>query len=348
VPTGAHDAGVAVARRAPDGTFTPGDVFVAGPPTDPTVVDVRDPFLVTIGGRRYAIQGGGRADRSAPLVPLWAVDRLDDWRPLGFLVADDDPATLALAPAQLWECPQLVRLPAARSDGSAGDDGGEDDGGSAPSSSPGTWVLLVSRWADGRGLDEYAVVGDVVARGDGLRFVGRAGGPLDEGPLLYAAQAVPDGERVLVWAWAPEPADRTPDEVAATGWAGTLTFPRELTVAGDRVLSAPARELTGLRAARLPTRDGQRAVLDEPAWEVVARGEVRVELLGPSGAREVWRSAGPARDVRVLVDGSLLEAFADGRVATHRVYPGPDEVWQVHGDDVTAWRLAVPGPGPDD
>jgi len=337
--TGPHDAGLAVARRGPDGVFVQPDTCVVPPSSDPTVVDVRDPFLFTAAGRQYAIAGGGRADRSSPLVPLWAVDDLDHWHPLGLLVGDDDPATTALAPAELWECPQLVRL------------AGPDDAAA--------WVLLVSRWVAGRLVGCHAVVGELVPRGAGLQFVGGAAAALDEGPDFYAAQAVPAGDRVLMWAWAPEGSDRTADEVRAAGWAGTLTFPRELTLVGGRVHSAPARELVGLRASALPVTADSLAT-DEPAWEVVGRGAVTVGLIGPAGERVVWRAPAPADEVRaagevrpvgevrdagevrVLVDGSVLEAFTDGAAATHRVYPRPGEVWSVRGVDLRAWRLRRP------
>ena len=50
------------------------------------------------------------------------------------------------------------------------------------------------------------------------------------GPTFYAPQVLVDGDRVLLWGWAWEGAQRTPEEVAAAGWAGVLTFPRELSL----------------------------------------------------------------------------------------------------------------------
>ena len=48
----------------------------------------------------------------------------------------------------------------------------------------------------------------------------------------------------------------------ADGWAGALTFPREVTVTGDKVLMTPVREVAQLRAKQLLKTTG--ANLDAP------------------------------------------------------------------------------------
>ena len=141
-----------------------------------------------------------------------------------------------MAEANIWECPNLVRVPSA-------DPGGED-----------RWVLLVSLWRWVDEVHELAgvryLVGDLQPDGPGLRFVAESGGVLDDGPSFYAPQVLPDGDRVLVWGWAWE-VGRTENQVRDAGWAGVLTFPRELFVR-DGVLGArPAAELQGLRAGPL-------------------------------------------------------------------------------------------------
>ncbi len=327
VPDDAANAGVAVARRRPGGEWARGDRFAAPPLGMDRIRDVRDPFVLRIGGRRYGILGSGRTDGS-PLVLIYDATDLDRWQLLGRLLDGADPAVRALAPAGIWECPSLVRL---------------GDGDDAP------WALIVSRWQSGgdhqlRGVT--ALVGELDVTGDHPRFVCRSGHPLDDGPDFYAPQAYDAGDRVLLWGWTWEgrgPGGRSAADVAASGWAGALTFPRELALRDGRVTSAPARELVGLRRAECVV-DGPVLRLAVPAWEVVAEGAVVVSLDGPDGSREVWRAAG---DVRVLVDGSVVEAFAGGAASTLRAYPAPGEIWTVRVDDgvqVSAWELGPPSP----
>lgn len=333
VPDSPANAGVALARRRPGGGWEAGERFVATSLTEQGIRDVRDPFLLRIGGRRYAILGAGRTD-GTPLVLIYDATDLERWRLLGPLLDGADPAVRALAPAEIWECPSLVRL------------GGDDD----PDAS---WALIVSRWRAGgdhqlRGV--AALTGTVDVTGDHPRFVPSAGHPLDDGPDFYAPQAYDDGDRVLLWGWTWEghgPGGRSADDVAAAGWAGALTFPRELALRDGRVTSEPARELTGLRRAELAA-GGPELRLAVPAWEVVTGGSVAVSLDGPDGSREVWRTP-PGTDggARVLVDGSVVEAFAGGAPSTVRAYPAPGESWTVRAGDgapLTAWELGPPTP----
>jgi beta-fructofuranosidase len=45
---------------------------------------------------------------------------------------------------------------------------------------------------------------------------------------------------------------------------------------------------------------------------------------------------------RILVDGSMVEAFAAGRSTTTRAYPTPASWWQVEAADaVEIWRLGL-------
>lgn len=289
-------------------------------PDDPGFTEVRDPFLVTVDGRRYAVQGAGRPTRDGvPLLLHWACDDLQRWEPLGPLLTTDDAVAAAVAPANIWECPNLVRL-------------------------DGRWVLLLSLWrAVGDGVGELSgvryLVGDLVPAGSGLRFEAAAGGVLDEGPAFYAPQLLPDGDRVLLWGWAWE-LDRTPEQVAAAGWAGVLTFPRELALVDDVLTSRPARELTTLRAGEVAVG----APVTAAAFEVLGEGPVGLRLLDGDREQPVLDPAfGGGGAVRVLVDGSLVEAFAaDGRSLTTRAYPTATSRWQVDGP-ARVHALALPG-----
>jgi beta-fructofuranosidase len=323
VPDHARNAGVALARRAPDGSWAAQDVMVQPRPADPTIREFRDPSLFTVDDRRYAVVGSGRTD-GTPLVLVYDVDDLDVWRPLGELLTGDDPRAAQLAPAEIWECPQLVPLPGGR------------------------WALILSRWHDHDLRGVSALVGDVDVVDGTPRFTPGSGGPLDFGPDFYAPQAFVDGARVLMWAWTWESrTDRAQEDVDAAGWAGALTFPRELDLDDGRVVAAPARELIGLRRSKLDAdtlTDGVPAS-ELPAWEVEADGALVVAIVGPDGDREVWRAPADAARVRVLVDGSVVEAFADGDAWTVRAYPRAGELWQVRADAaLSAWELGPPIP----
>ena len=100
----------------------PGRV-VAEPPAIDGLHGVRDPFVFTHGGHRWAVQGAGvrRGDGNLPLLPLYSCDDLGQWEHVGTLLDGDDPVAAEHAPADLWECPQLVPV-------------------------DGRWVLLLSLW----------------------------------------------------------------------------------------------------------------------------------------------------------------------------------------------------------
>ena len=292
---------------------------VASRPDDPAVGEVRDPFLVTVEGRRYAVQGAGSPTRDGrPQLLHWACDELQDWQPLGPVLTCDDPVAATVARANIWECPNLVRL-------------------------DGRWLLVLSLWrAVEDGVGELAgvryLVGDLEPAGRGLRFVAASGGVLDEGPAFYAPQLLPDGDRVLLWGWSWE-LGRTPEQVTAAGWAGVLTCPRELGLVDGALTSRPARELTALRAGALPAAEP----VAERAFEVLGEGAVGLSLVDGHRVLQVLDPAfGAGGSVRVLVDGSLVEAFAaDGRSLTTRAYPTGTSRWQVDGP-AQVHRLALP------
>ena len=190
VPDHAWNAGALLARG--DRTlvrWTPGDHVVAGPPFPAGVEEVRDPFVFHVDGRRYVVQGAG-SRHGRPRLLLWGADDLERWVDLGPLLTDDDPVAAVVADANIWECPNLVRVPA---------DAGRARGGDR-------WVLLVSLWRWTDDAHELAgvrhLVGDLVPDAPGLRFVASSGGVLDDGPAFYAPQVLPDGDRVLLWGWA--------------------------------------------------------------------------------------------------------------------------------------------------
>jgi beta-fructofuranosidase len=268
-------------------------------PDDPAIAEVRDPFIFTFEGHRYALQGAGHQSGN-PQILVYACDDLHDWTPLGAFLTVEDTLAAEIAPANIWECPNLVQI-------------------------DGRWVLLVSLWQFSHTYVLAGVrylVGEVTATPDGPRFRCVSGGPVDTGPAFYAPQVMSDGGRVLLWGWSWE-LGRTPEQVAAAGWQGVLTFPRELSLDPDGVLIVrPAAELSGLRCGERDWRSGE--AFRAAAFEVVSDGPWSLTLT--ARPEPVAQGAGPAR---VLVDGSQVEVYTETASFTTRAYPDPDGSWVV-------------------
>ncbi len=294
-----------------DGGTIPGTAGAGG-------LEVRDPYLFHFGGHRYAVQGAGTAG-GEPLVALYTCDDLDRWRPLGALLDAADPVAAQLPPVQIWECPNFFPI---------GD----------------CWVLLLSLWrADGGPLGRGGVVwliGDLEQTPDGPRFRPQSSGVLDGGDVFYAPQVLQHGERRLLWGWLREPVGET--RAVDAGWSGVLTFPRELSLDDGELRSAPAGELTALRAD--PVRIGADGSIEAQAYELSGTAsEIRLVLAGDA-AEPVYAYDGPPREHRILVDGSVVEVFAAGAAPVSiRTYPAPGRKWRLDaGEGLHARVLALP------
>lgn len=309
---GAPAARVAIATRAGDGWHQPDRVI--SPPAPPGVRDVRDPFLFTHQGRRYAIQGGGTDDGVA-LVLLYDATDMTQWRELGVLLRGDDPVAARLAPGRLWECPQLALV-------------------------DGTWVLVLSLWDDTvAGCATFGPQGTAWLAGSlttaqadfpgGLRFVPTTGGAFDTGSCLYAPQLTrdPDTDQVLAIGWAWEGTrSAPPPQLPARDWAGTLTFPRILSWREDTLHSALAPVV--LRDLLPPVPD-PRGELPVGAWAAVVAspgtGPATIEVV--LADRPLLTLIG--HEAVLTFDHSVLECFVDGRASTVRVYPEPGQRFRV-------------------
>jgi beta-fructofuranosidase len=293
-----HAAQAVVALATSDRTletWQQSDHGVIGPPADPSLTETRDPYVFSFDGHRYAVQGTG-GDDAEPAVLLYGCDDLQNWTELGVLLGYDDPLVLRVAESSTWECPNLVEI---------------GDG----------WVLLLSCWQRGDLASVY-LIGDLQPSGDGLRFVPQAGGLVDESPVFYAPQVLATGDRALLWGWARE-VGREQADVLASGWSGALTFPRELSISTDRLVSTPAAELDALRTERLPA--------DRPitanAFEIRSDTGLRLELIDGDDHQVVIDDQ---RQLRVLIDGSMIEIFpADDVPRTVRAYPTATSSWQI-------------------
>ncbi|MFF9283140.1 glycoside hydrolase family 32 protein [Streptomyces griseosporeus] len=339
---------------------------VAGPPKGLDVVMFRDPFVFRHAGRRWALVGAGHAD-GTPSVLLYDCTDLAEWRFAGVLLDGGDPvAADAFGDGAVgWECPQLL---AARD---------------------GTWVLLLSLW-DGDPVSTGYLTGRLVDGPDGgLRFGTLTGGPFDNGRDCYAPAVLQEADRALVWGWSWEARNAGEVLRAGWAGVLTAPRVVDVHADGSLRVS-PAPELELLRAAEpFVTAVGRVPLPDAYDLTVTASGPAAVSLLrAPSGAeltvrldpaagtvvldRSAWprtgregsepitlrvggrdgrtASAGAAVTVRVLVDGSLLELFAEDRaVVTERVYRRPDDVAELTvsgaGVAVSGWELVPPTRG---
>ena len=332
-------------------------------PHDLELVGYRDPFVFSVDGHRYALVGAGLAGGGAGTVLLYACDNLYEWTYLGPLLSTQDPVAAAHAPADVWECPQFLRL---------GD----------------RWVLIVSLWTD-HVLGRVAyLVGDLDTSDGTPRFTPTNGGLVDLGRDFYAPAALVSADRTLLWGWSWE--DRPEAEVLATGWAGLLTLPRVLTLdPAGRLQSAPAPELHMLRDSPtwhvLDIREQPQTVELPPGpldIEVRLRGSARQpitltlclddntltaaidlrtghtellrEVMHPerAGRTAIADITGSTNGIlRLLLDGSVAELFLpDGTVFTERLYPAKSArrtSLHLHGPEgaqaeVTVWRMSDP------
>ncbi|GAA2249987.1 glycoside hydrolase family 32 protein [Herbiconiux moechotypicola] len=278
---------------------------VVGVPIRSGLRGIRDPFLFTAHGQTWAIQGAG--DANGPAILLYQVRGAHEWVPRGeILTGMDLPARFGMD-ADIWECPQLVCL---------GD----------------RWLLIVSRWVNRNGdrrLDgTAALLGDLEQKGEGLAFIPDTPVVLDESPLFYAAHALVEEDRVLLWGWCREAGEPGRED----GWAGVLSVPRELSLEGGHVCIRPARELTALRDV-----DGAQARVGATAHTAhrrSLRAPAEVSVVAPSGGTlrlgpgsESWTELHlrVGEEVRIFLDHSVCEVFRSrGPAITLRLSDGVD------------------------
>jgi beta-fructofuranosidase len=265
--------------------------------------EMRDPFVFGWEGRRWALLGAGLTD-GTPALLLWSCDDLESWRFERVWATGEHPVLGRLAPAEIWECPQLVEV-------------------------DGSWVLLVSLWRDNQLEDTVAAVGSMSTGPDGTpQLTLRGGGRVDDGRSLYAPQVAFDADGPWFLGWVMQVG--APLEAAEDAVAGCLTLPRRLRVDGDRVLSAVDRRLTALLGPELEPGPGgelPRCVHVRAAEEAVTLRGRELSVTLPPGA-EAW------------VDGEVLEVYPVDELP--KTYRDPDtDGWQLVGDPVAAAVRAV-------
>lgn len=215
-------------RRATsvDGLMTwskaPGEPSVPGPPGGIALDAFRDPFVFRDDDGWSMLVGAGTSDGLGAVLLYRSVD-LQSWTYRGSFLSADEISRADDADGPCWECPQLVQL---------GD----------------TAVLIVSVVDRAPGVRPSHVTAFVGRVGDG-RFIVDHAEPLGMGPDFYApaTTVTPDGRRLLL-GWIPED---PPDGSSGRAWAGSMTFPRTVSLGKDGRLSlAIASEVVALRTAR--------------------------------------------------------------------------------------------------
>jgi beta-fructofuranosidase len=277
------------------------------------IYDWRDPFIFRQRNRTFLVTGGNlnKAQGGKAVVNIYESENsaLTQWKYRGVLFQLPD------AEARTAECPNFFNI-------------GEQ------------WVLLVSPY----GKVQY-YVGDFDA--ETCRFKARARGFLDYGQSFYAPNTLQlaDGRRI-VWGWV----NGFP---GGHGWNGCLSLPRVLSLSSDGQLrQSPAPQLNRLRGGAVAWRNtdlrGEGAALRLPhsnTLEIRAQillrtsGVVSLSLkndaLNPppvvmridgseftmAGAKGGLSLSGPERelDLRIFMDRSVLEVFANDRLCVTRV-----------------------------
>lgn len=304
VADGPADSTVCLRRALDDRLDTWSEpVVVATTPTGAGIHEMRDPYPFEHGGRRFALLGAGLAD-GTPAVLLLSCDDPLAWRYEGVWLDGHDPVAARVAPANIWECPQLVDL---------GDEG---------------WLLVLSLWRDHVLEDVVHLRGTLEPDGDGLpRLRVVDGGRLDEGPDFYAPQVLDDGSAdPLVIGWVRQqgaPNDAPPETVV-----GCLTFPRRLTVRDGQVSVRPDERLAALvgEPVTVEMADGR---LDLPARALA-------HLRSHGAPAQVTLRAGEVV-VPVTVDGAGVDVWLDGEVAETYRPAGPAGTARCPG--AGAWSL---------
>ena len=311
---------------------------IAAPPQGMQVNGFRDPSPWRMGDAWYLVLGTGTRERGGAVL-LYRSPDLRRWEFLHLLAERSGSIAVPLEKPdanEVWECPEFFAL-------------GE---GAAQ-----RHVLIYSTngrsyWMSGR-LDQAS-----------MRFMPEQAGVLDFGAYYAPKTQVDAAGRRMLWGWIPETRPET--EYKAAGWAGVMALPRVLTLDGQgrlRMQVADAAET--LRGAEKKLRPATAAI--DLARQMVGMaitgycGELRCtasraqdwELaLGQDGQKPWLRvgfslekpdamsvngqwipvsaATGQSAEVRVWVDGSVMEVVVNGEAAcTVRFYP----------DGATAQRL---------
>jgi beta-fructofuranosidase len=322
---------------------------IAAPPAGLAVTGFRDPCVWREAKNWMLALGSGVRDKGG-MVLLYTSPDLRRWTYLHPLVEGSAGNTKTVNPVDtgnMWECPDFFPL---------GD----------------KHVLLISttgkvRWKVGT----YAK----------QRFTPEREGVVDWGSY-YAAKTMLDanGNRIL-WGWITE--TRSDADLIAAGWAGAMSLPRTLLLSAEGELQtqvAPiVRKLRSTHIGINPEQDPatRQKILDSLRIRDMAselelhfqpRGDdftlrlqsdngvdfAAISCINQSGSRQLQVNkvtaplpgvAGSPVHLHMLLDGSVLEVFANGTALTARIYQAPSSPLRLklEGDaeltNLNAWQM---------
>ena len=312
----------------------PGNPIIKGPvPGLEMVGEMRDPYVWKEPDGWYLIVGSGLKSFTGPLIPLYHSTDLINWQYL-------HPLYEGSGDGGFCECPGFFPL---------GD----------------MYCLTISNNAT------Y-----MTGRYENHRFIPGHRGRLDYGKVYVPQTILDDKGRRIMWGWIQDGREREAQKRA--GWAGMQTLPRVVSLRPDGMLEfKPAKELESLRRdhrsfGKIKLADNTTHILEEvqgaqleiaAEFEQVRTGAVGLALIsGPDKTEILYDAtaktvrcgsiapielaAGEPLKLRVFVDGSVVEVFANDRVCiTERFYPEKPELLQValisHGTVATASKVDV-------
>ncbi|MFB9769988.1 glycoside hydrolase family 32 protein [Lactiplantibacillus modestisalitolerans] len=326
---------------------------IAQAPADNTQ-HFRDPKVWQHGDAYYMILGSQGQDQLGRVI-LYRSSDLKHWTYLGPIAQ----ATNLQTEGYMWECPDLFEL----------------DGQTVLLTSPQGIQAEAKRFLNLNQTGYF--IGELDYQQPQLVDRG-AFSELDHGHDFYASQTTltPDGRRIVI-GWMAMWESVMPEQ--ADGWAGALTFPRELTRVGKQLRMKPARELTALRTQTLtdttvtleatpqrfqPTHrqaefKGQLDLTTTPAVVTLAvragavnvtltydqaRGELTLRRSDRSDARYAQVSGQPtALTFDLWLDTSSLEVFLnDGAVTfTERFYPQSQPHFELQSDQALSGHVQL-------
>lgn len=299
--TSVPDFGIGRVRRAtPDNddwtTWTKGPV-VAEAPLELDIIAYRDPFVRREGDKWRMFLGAGLRDGTATALSYTSSD-LVAWTYEGVALqrstAESDPVWMGA----LWECPQIFEL-----DGRA--------------------VMVSSVWDD----DVLHYAGYAIGSYANGEFAADTWGRLTYGDSYYAPSLFADADgrpSLLFWMRGIGGGE--------DGWASAHSVPHLLSIEGDRLCATPHPDLLRHRGDAVSSRsvDG---VAADVVWGEVEAGSLAIKDGGGEVVANLRRdqdeltvtigesetSMPVTGDVRILIDGPILEASSNGSIFGGRI-----------------------------
>jgi len=285
-------------------SWSKGEV-VAEAPEDLDIIAYRDPFVVREPDGWRMFLGAGLADGTATALSYRSTD-LDAWTYEGIALQRSTHEVDPVWMGALWECPQIIEV-------------------------DGRHVMVSSVWDD----DVLHYAGYAIGRyADGI-FTAEHWGRLTYGPSYYAPSFFRDAEgRPCLTFWMRGVQD------AAAGWASAHSVPHVLTLDGDTLVAMPHPDLMKYRGAEAE-HGGLAGLAGDVTWHSAGDDELRIssgnrvaatllvegEALTVSVGAESWNlpaAEGPSGDIRIILDGPVLEVSTTAGVFGTAIEPTGD------------------------